>query len=110
MMMELLHFFLTGLWDLIWHFGILIGLMILSVLVMWFTPFKKLGFLGLILIGGVLIGYTVGVIDERHLWVASQARLSYLEDKARDNAVKSIAAAPDKPGVRNNDKYNRDKR
>ena len=74
----------AGLWDLIWHFGVGIGLVILFGLGVWFAPSIKLkalcAFAAAITVA-ILVGETVGVNMEKAHNIAQQAETNNFVDK-----------------------------
>lgn len=116
--MNLLSYFFNTLWPLVWHFGTGVGVIIIGVLVWWFTPFRATG---LAIAAGAaifLVSFSVGVKDGsdrvQAKWdAAEQAALKRGQD-ARDEADTWVR---DHPVVKppsgwlryDRDIYNRDK-
>ena len=101
-------FALSAAWEMIWHFGFGIGILICGGLWAWFMPVgKKLGLLVAILAGWGLISYAIGVADERRHWTAKEASLVVKEDTARAKAVATVTKRRASPSVRH-DKFDRD--
>jgi hypothetical protein len=101
--MDVVQYFFQGLWDLVWHWGLMVGISLCGFAIMWFTPFKKLGLVIGYSAGLALLAYSLGVIDERHHWQAAEQRTLSVEQRARTDAVNTV----DKPDGVRNDKYDR---
>lgn len=102
-------FMISTAWEMVWHFGIGIGILICGGLWAWFMPVgKKLGLLVAILAGWGLISYAIGVADDKRKWKAEEARIVVKEDIARNKAVATVRKSRATPGVRH-DGFDRDK-
>ena len=104
----MIQYFLSYIWEMIWHLGFGFGLMICGGLWAWFMPVgKKIGLLVAILAGWGIISYAIGVADERRHWKAAEQRTLVSEDAARAKAELSVEH-PSSWGVRH-DRFDRDK-
>src|SRR5271168_9611 len=84
-------FALSAAWEMVWHFGIGIGILVCGFLWAWFMPVgKKLGLLIAIIAGWGLISYAIGVADDKRKWKAAEAQVVSKEDVARDKAVVTV--------------------
>lgn len=103
---------LAGLWPLIWHYGIGVGVAILALAFAWFSPvFKKTALW--VAVGSIIItvSYGIGVSNGsarvKAQWDAAIAASIEQSETARSDAERTIRDAP--AGELSGDIYNRDR-
>jgi hypothetical protein len=78
----LIENFFAGTWQMIWHWGVGVGLIIICLLCMWFLPVWKKDFLyAAIVVATALLFEAVGIHDERAHVIAQQHDLQNRVDK-----------------------------
>lgn len=102
---------LAGLWPLIWHYGIGVGIAILALAFAWFSPvFKKTALWVAVASIIITISYGVGVSNGmarvQAKWDAALAASVSQSEKARSDAERDVSH--DTPSQLNRDIYNRD--
>lgn len=102
---------LAGLWPLIWHYGIGVGVAILALAFAWFSPvFKKTALW--VAVGSIIItvsygiGVSNGMARVQAKWDAAIAASIEQSEKARSDAERDVSG--DIPSQLNRDIYNRD--
>ena len=103
---------LAGLWPLIWHYGIGVGVAILALAFAWFSPvFKKTAIW--VAVGSIIItisygiGVSNGMARVQAKWDAALAASVSQSEKARSDAERDVS--DDTPYELRNDRYNRDR-
>lgn len=107
-----LQIYAAGLWTLVWHYGIGVGVFICALAFAWFSPvFKKTALwvaLGsLIITVSYGIGVSNGSARVQAQWDAAAAASIETSEKARTDAERDQSF--DTPASVSNDIYNRDK-
>lgn len=101
--------FFVGLWPLVWHFGILIGCIILALAWAWFMPvFKKTALWVALsfLIASIFLATGVKIGEQR---IQAQWHAAIKADVERGTKARTRAERDVSRGVRN-DKYDRDRK
>jgi hypothetical protein len=92
------HFF-AGLWTLVWHFGLGIGVIILCGVGAYFAPTPKLKLLCIgvgVFVGALLVGEGIGVNMEKSHVVAQQKQTDTFVDKTvKSTTTKAARGKPD---------------
>jgi len=61
-----IELFVAGLWVLVWHWGFGIGVIVCLIAAAWFLPVWRKEFsYSAVVVAAVLVGYTVGIHDEK---------------------------------------------
>lgn len=102
----------AGLWTLVWHYGIGVGVFICALAWAWFMPiFKKTALwvaLGSLIVTTTYgIGVSNGSARVQAQWDATAAASIKQSEKARSDAERDVS--DDTPDELRNDIYNRDK-
>lgn len=103
----------AGLWPLIWHFGIGVGLLILCGAGFYFSPIHRTDFLwAALVIAAVMAATAFGVrLGEKQVyaqWNKSRVVLYAGAQKARADGVRDAARKPHRWLPNKPDQYNRD--
>lgn len=65
-METIVQLFFAGIWSMVWHWGVGIGLVVLLLAAAYFSPILKKFFLAMALgVVLVLVGETIGIHDEK---------------------------------------------
>ena len=92
------HFF-AGLWTLVWHFGVGIGIMILLSVGAFYAPTPKLKLLcvgALVFVGALLLGEGIGVNMEHSHMVAQQKQTdTFVDKKVKSTTTPASRRQPD---------------
>ena len=99
MLQYLVSHFFAGLWPLIWHFGVGIGVIILLCIGAYFAPTIKLKALCIALAVGVVmlvVGEGIGVRMERsHIQAQAQSTNTFIDKTVKNTTTPKSRTAPD---------------